>query len=253
MTTKLICPECAHENEPERVYCHSCGARLDRSALTSGKSPEESFSETRRRVRNMFDPTGVKIRFWFFRTAKLILGACALAAAIQMISAPDVPPPVKPLLLISQLNLELENAVTYHRPPRLQYSEDQVNAYLAYALKSKQSALNKPFLEFQRAIAGFEENQITLTAERSLFGWSLYSSASYGVALRDGNIIASNKGGAIGRVPIHPQVMGLIDIIFADLRSALERERKLVMKMGGIEVHPKTIILTAPETPAPAQ
>ena len=31
--TKLICPECQHENEPERMYCHSCGARLDRSKL----------------------------------------------------------------------------------------------------------------------------------------------------------------------------------------------------------------------------
>jgi hypothetical protein len=225
MMNKLVCPECGHENELERIYCHSCGARLDRSALTTGKSPGEQFNETRRRVRNMFDPTGVKIRFWFFRTAKLILGACAVATVIQMLLPPDVPPPVKPLLLPSQLNLELENAVNNHRPPRLQYSEEQVNAYLAYTLKSKQSALNKPFLEFKRAIVGFDEGQVKLTAERSLFGLPLYSSASYAVTVRDGNIAASNNGGDIGRIPIHPQAMRFIDVIFADLWSALERER----------------------------
>ena len=30
---KLVCPECQRQNEPERIYCHDCGARLDRSAL----------------------------------------------------------------------------------------------------------------------------------------------------------------------------------------------------------------------------
>ena len=29
----LICPECRCENDPKRIYCHDCGARLDRSVL----------------------------------------------------------------------------------------------------------------------------------------------------------------------------------------------------------------------------
>jgi hypothetical protein len=251
--TKLACPECGHENEPERVYCHNCGARLERSTLGPGKSREEAVQETRRRVRNLFDPTRVKIRFWFFRTAKLVLGACAAAALIQILSSPDLPPPVKPLLLLSQLNLELENAATYHRPAQLQYSEDQVNAYLAYALKSKQSSLNKPLLEFKRAVVGFNEGQINLTTERSLFGLSLYSSAFYGVTLHDGQIVATNKGGSIGRIPVHPQAMRFGDAIFADVWSALERERKLISKMGAIEFHPKTVALAAPAPAASTQ
>ena len=72
--TKLVCPECRHENEPERVYCHSCGAKLDRSAVTVRKEP---VKDTRQRVRKMFDPQRARIRFLFFKTSKLILGACA--------------------------------------------------------------------------------------------------------------------------------------------------------------------------------
>src|SRR6516225_2034765 len=30
---QLTCPDCQRENEAERIYCHDCGARLDRSAL----------------------------------------------------------------------------------------------------------------------------------------------------------------------------------------------------------------------------
>lgn len=246
--TKLACPECGHDNEPERVYCHSCGARLERSGVAIGKSREETFHETRRRVRSIFDPTGVKIRFWFFRTAKLILAACAAAAVIEMISPPDVPPPVKSSLLLSPIALELENAVTYHRPAQLQYSEDQVNAHLAYALKNKRAALDKPLLEFKRAIVRLEEGRLKLTTERSLFGVSLYSSVSYLVTLREGHTTATPNAGSIGRVPIHPQLMRLVDGIFADVWAALDRERKLVARMASIEVHSKRVVLN---TPAP--
>ncbi len=243
---KLVCSECGHENEPERIYCHNCGVRLDRSAVVPAKSTKEGMKETQRRVRNLFDPTRVKIRFWFFRTAKVILGACATAALIQMISAPDVPPPVKPLLLPSQINFELENAINYHRPQQIQFTEEQVNAYLSNALKTKQSSLDKPLLDFKRAVIGFREGDVTVTAERAFFGFSLYSSSSYKVALREGKLVASNNGGAIGRIPVHAGVMRFIDVIFADVWSALDRERKLVVKMGAIEFHSKSVLLTAP-------
>jgi hypothetical protein len=243
---KLACAECGHENEPERIYCHSCGARLDRSAVIPIKSRQEGLKETQRRVRRIFDPTRVKVRFWFFRTAKLVLGACETAAVIQMVSAPDVPPPTKPLMLPSQLGFDLENAVNYHRPPQLQYSQEQINAYLAHALKLKQSSLDKPLLDFRRVVVGFAEGEVKLTAERAFFGFSLYSGTSYKVRLQDGKVVASNNGGSIGRIPVHPMLMNVLDVMFADVWSGLERERKLVSKMSAIEFHPNSVLLTAP-------
>ena len=117
---KLICPECQHENEAERIYCHDCGARLDRSAVGSRISQKEGIDETRRRVRKLFDPTALKIRLRFFRIAKLILGAVALAALIQMILPPDVPQPTKTGLALSQINFDLENAIAHRGPTQLQ-------------------------------------------------------------------------------------------------------------------------------------
>jgi len=38
----------------------------------------------------------------------------------------------------------------------------------------------------------------------------------------------------------------VMDSIFADLWSALERERKLVAKMSAIEFHEKSVLLSAP-------
>lgn len=248
---KLVCPECQRDNEPERIYCHHCGARLDRSAIASRGSPKENLKDTQRRVRNLFDPKGLKLRLQFFRICKLILGAFVVAAVVQMLLPPDLPPaPSKEGVGISQINFDLENAVTHHAAAQLQYTDDQVNDHLRYVLKNKQSILNKPFIEFRRAVVEFGEGLFTVTIERSLYNFSVYTSSSYAVRVGDAKPVISSKGGKIGRLPVHPAIMQFGDIIFADLWSALDREHRLVAKMGAIEFHPKNVVLTAP---VPAQ
>ena len=137
-----------------------------------------------------------------------------------------------------------------HQPAQLQFSEDQVNAYLASALKTKQTALDKPLLEFRRAVAAFREGACTITQERSVFGFSLYSSCGYSVSLNEGKIVTAGRGGSIGRMPIHPKLMEYADVIFADIWMALERDIKLVAKFNSIEFHDKSAVLTLT---APAQ
>jgi hypothetical protein len=39
--TKLACTECQHQNEVQRIYCHNCGAKLDRSALLETRPKED--------------------------------------------------------------------------------------------------------------------------------------------------------------------------------------------------------------------
>ena len=239
----LVCPECRRENEPERIYCHDCGARLDRTALAKVAPKGEDANETRRRLKMMLDPQRAKMRLMFFRISKLILGAFATAALIQMVLPPDVPPRPKSGDFPPQINLDLENAALNHNVAPLQYTEAQVNAYLLSALKSKQAALNK-VLTFERAIVKFDENICRITAERSLFGFSIFTATSSRVTLQDGKLTATNNGGSIGRLPIHPLLMKYADPLFADLWGALDRERKSVAKMAAIEFRPQAVVLT---------
>ena len=245
--TKLLCPECRRENEPERIYCHDCGAKLDRSKVISSKPADERVKE-RKRLRNMFDARRAKLRFLFFKLSKLILGACVAAAVIQMILPPDVPPQNKELLSLSQIGLEIETAVTYHRPNQLQYTEDQVNEYLSSTLKGKRKMLNKPFIDFNRGFVRLEEGKCDITVERAIFGYSIFTSTSLAVQLADGKFNVSSKGGAIGRLPVHPQVMDYLNIIFADVWSALDRERKLITKADAMEFHDKSVVIVTAAT-----
>jgi hypothetical protein len=241
--TKLICPECQRENELERIFCHGCGARLDRSALVVPKTAEENLEQAHRRVQQMFNPDPRRLRRMFFTFCKLTLAAFLTAALVQMILPPEVPPATQTVALPAQINFDLENAILYHR--ELQYSQEQVNGYLAYALKSKQNSLSKPLLSFKRALVTFGEGTCTIMAERSFFSYPLYQGAMYGVNVAEGKIVASAKGGFVGRLPIHPAIMRYADIIFADLWSALTRERKLVAQMGKVEFHQGNVLLGA--------
>ena len=239
---KLVCPECQRQNEPERIYCHDCGARLDRSALAKVAPKLEDPKETQRRLKNLLHPRWLRIRLMFFKISKVILGSCALAVLIQMLLPPnDLPERVKDLEL-QQINLDLEKATTGHNAAPLQYSDMQVNAYLANVGRSKKAILNK-YLQFERAVAKFDEGGCRITVERSLLGFSVFHSISYNVTLQNGTLTASNIGGSIGRMPIHPMIMKFGDILFTDLWTALDHEKRSVSKMGAIGLHPQIVVL----------
>jgi hypothetical protein len=239
---KLICPECRRENEAERIYCHDCGARLDRTALAKEPPKGEDVKETQRRLKTLLDPGRLKMRLMFFKVSKLILGALVAAAIVQMILPPDLPAPAKTGEFPPQIGLDLENAAMNHGQAPLQYTEAQVNAYLGNALKSKKAALSS-VMQFERGVVAFDESVCRITAERSLFGFSFFTTTSTKVTLQDGKVIASNNGGKIGRLPIHPLIMKYADPLFADLWAALDRERKSVAKMNAIEFHQHAVVL----------
>ena len=80
--------------------------------------------------------------------------------------------------MTTQINLDLENAAMDPRlAAPLRYSEEQVNAYLSYTLKSKQKVLSS-YLQFERVVVAFEEGVCRVTAERSLGGYSVFTTSA---------------------------------------------------------------------------
>lgn len=240
-TTKVICTECRHENEPQRIYCHNCGERLDRSGVVTQKKVDDAADAHRRLQKMMKRPS--RTRQNIFVACKLMLAAVATAGLVQMILPPEFPAPIK-ISAPVQMDLELENALL--KSAVLTYSQQDVNAYLTYRLAGKKKVLNKPMLDFDRAAVVFKEGRCVIGWERSCFGYPLYSLSSYRVDMTAGKISSVNNGGWIGRMPIHPALMKFADIIFADLRSALDRERKLLTKMDSVAFHDGSVTITPP-------
>lgn len=241
---KLVCPECRRENEPERIYCHDCGARLDRSALAKAPPKEEDPAATHKRVKALFEARGLKARTRFFQISKLVLSALTTAAVIQMIRPADVPEAPKAEMMPRQISLDLESAAMDPRSPALSYTQPEVNAYLAYTLKSKRAALSK-VLQFERAVADLEEGYFDVTVERSLLGFSLFTTGSFTANLQTGTLMIAARGGRLGRLPVHPALMKLSSpYLFGDLVTVFDRERKTITKLGAVELHPQSVVFS---------
>jgi hypothetical protein len=239
---QLTCPECQRENEAERIYCHDCGARLDRSALANRKTAKmETAEELHKRMRGMFSHRRIKAQLAFFKTVKIILAALAAAALVVILIPPDVPPAVKTETLPPQINLSLETLTESRQPQTMQFSEGDVNAYLANAMKHKKEKLEHPLLDFERAILEFTEGNCRVTMERSIFGYSIFTSGNYDVQVKDGKITATPKSAAIGRMPIHPSALPYAGFLFSDAVAAMDREHKLLNKIGSIQLHDKMV------------
>jgi hypothetical protein len=238
-TAKLTCAECRYENEAERIYCHNCGERLDRTAVVAKKKVDNA-QETHRRLRKLLQGPS-RTRRNLVTAGKLVLAAAAAAGLIQMILPPEFPAAVKVTSPV-QIDLELENAIRRSLP--LNYTENDINAYLIYRLAGKKKALDKPLLNFDRAAVVFKEGVCTFGWERSILGYPIYSRVSFRVDQGAKQISLIKTGGWIGRLPIHPLVMRYGDIIFKDVWTALDRERKLVMKMNSVAFHDGSVAIT---------
>jgi transcription initiation factor TFIIIB Brf1 subunit/transcription initiation factor TFIIB len=241
----LTCPECRHENEIERIYCHSCGARLDRSAVSARKMPKtEAPEQVHKRLRGMFDQRKARIRSFVLNGLKLMLAAGVAATVAQILMSPGVPPAKKSDSFPPQINMDLEMMTQYRRPPWLRYSEEAVNGFIGNALKNKKEKLNHPLIDFKRAILSFGEGSFHVTVERSIFGYSIYTAGIY-AAGGDGKTISA-AGGSIGRLPIHPALMKYAGFLFGDIANALQQQTKQIARVGSIEFHDKEIVFNAP-------
>jgi hypothetical protein len=244
MMTKLACPDCQHENEPERIYCHNCGARLDRSAVVKEKVAEgESDAGTQKHLKKMFDPgrgRGIRVAV---KLGKMLLGALCLAVLIELILPPEFPPEPKNYSFAPMINMDMVSAISSRQPSQLTYNEEQINSYFASNLRRRDSPAKEGYFPLRRVVAKFQEGTCEINIQRQFYGLSIYSGCTYRVQIENGKIIGSATGGYIGRIPIHPQLMKYADTLLQKAWASLARERNSVAKLAGIEFHPQSVTL----------
>jgi len=242
--TNLICPDCQHENELERIYCHSCGARLDRSKLSSAAVPlGDPDVKAQEHLKKLFRGGQGNVKRAALKLAKVVFGALGVAALIVMALPPDLPPASKSYSFAPMINMDLVSATSNHQGASLVYDEEQVNSYIASSLRRKDSPADQGYFPLRRVMVRFEEGMCGISAERQLLGYSIYSGSSYRVKIDNGKIISTNTSGYIGRMPIHPALMKYADILLQKAWDSLARERSSVAKLASIEFHPQSVTL----------
>ena len=240
----LTCSQCGFANETERVYCHNCGAKLDRSLLPkAGEASKESVEKARKRVRKMTNPGQSSVTRELKTLANVIVYAVLAAFIIGFIREPEGVPPVKGgELSLRMVGSEIAEALESPQARALQFTDGEVSNYFKSALKSKTAGLI-PGVKFERAFAKFEPGNVYVGLQQSVAGYPLYSGARYQIGVKDGQFFARNVGGNFGRIAVHPDLMRHLGIVFQPLWKPLKREHDQMKSMQRVEAMKGSIIL----------
>ena len=238
----LTCSQCGFANEAERVYCHNCGAKLDRSLLPKAEEADkESIDKTRKRVKKMTNPGGSNVVRELKALANVLVWAALVALIVGFVRVPDGLPPAKSDdLSLRMIGSELAEAAESLQPRTLIITEAEANSYLRTSLKSKGSGWI-PGAKFERAFVKFERENVYAGLEQSLFGFPLHSGARYHIGVKDGKFFAESAGGNLGRIAIHPALMKYASAAFQPLWKALKRENDQVQGMQNVVVDKERI------------
>lgn len=250
---KIKCTECGYENEPERVYCHKCGVKLDRSLLP--KEPDKPDpGKVRKQVKRLTQPnSGFFVGFWKKLFATL-LWAVIVAALIQIVRPPkDVPemPDANSVTAAQPISLILEDAILKGNGTPIHLKAKDINDYLFENLHSKGAGALNDYVKFARAFVVPRDGALAITVQNSVFEFPIYATTFYSLQIKeDGSgLEAENLGGQFGRLPVHPLLMPYLNLPTKNLWNAMKREKRLMDQLASVEVTKDGIVLTPSTEP----
>jgi hypothetical protein len=245
----LPCEQCGYANEPERVYCHNCGSKLDRSLLPkSAQTAQEKPEKVRKKVEKMTNPkSGV---FWREIKAliKVVFFSALVAVIILLLQKPADIPVVKKGQIGRMVRSDMMEALGSPTPVRVSFSDEDINQYLLQTLKPKDTAV--PGIQLVHAYAACKPGVLRIYAEQSTLGYPTFSRIDYRLEVKNGKFTTTVVGGGFGKLAIDPQLMQYCDYAFGTLWTSLDREHKQMDKMSTVSVQDGHIDFVTKGAPA---
>ena len=246
--TTISCTQCGYENELQRIYCHNCGVKLDRSSIPVEAPSAESLKKQQQHLKKMTHP----YNGFFVGGKRLLLNtvllAIIVASVIQAVRPPENAPERKKraeLVDAPQIVLILGDAIATHATRSFLISEADANAYLGTMVKPTKMELpwSDDALKFERVFVSFEEKVCRIVQQYSFYDFPLYLTSCYRIEIKGGKLEALNLGGAIGRMPIHARLMQTPEISFQGVWKSLKNEKRLLDQMQTVEVHKGNVLV----------
>jgi len=231
----LPCSHCGFVNEAERVYCHNCGSKLDRSLLPQhSETGEDSPENARKRISKITNP---KAGFAFHEVKtflKVEIYAAIVAVLFVISQPPEGVPEVKKESLQRMINSDMMEAMESPQPRLISFTEDEVNQYLKKNVKTRETMV--PWVEVSRAYAGLTPGVIRMGMETSVVGYPIFTEIFIHPEVKGGKFTTTIVGGNLGRLAIDPRLMTYGDWLFQGTWEALKRERGQMDKMARVDV-----------------
>ncbi len=236
-TPTLPCEQCGYNNEPERVYCHNCGSKLDRSLLPkAAEKPQEDAQKAKKRIERMTNPRSNVIGREFKALVKVAFFSALIAALFLAFQKPDDMPELKKGEMMRLVSSDMMEALGSPTPARVSFTDNDINGYLKQPLNKPKDTM-VPGVQVVHAYVKCLPGVLRIYSEQSAFGFPTYSRIDFKLEVKDGKFMATVVGGAFGKLSIDPQLMQYADYAFGTLWDSLQRERKQMDKMLSVTVY----------------
>jgi len=233
----LPCSQCGFVNEAERVYCHNCGSKLDRSLLpTHEEKGGESQAKARKRIAKIANPKAGFLLDEIKTFFKVELSAVVVAALILIAQKPEGVPELQKGSIQRLINSDMMEALQSPKPSLVSFTEDEVNQHLKKNLKTRETII--PGIEVSRVYAAFTPGVIGMGTENSVFGYPIYAGIAFQVEIKGGKFTTSIIRGNLGRLAVDPRILQFPygELLFQGTWDALKRERAQMDRMEKVEV-----------------
>jgi hypothetical protein len=244
--SNLVCKECGHVNETERIYCHGCGAKLDRTVILAQQEKLTiSRKEKQRRLKKMMTPGGGSIFKKFEMLVQVLAWALLTALVIQIARPPDGIPPMPKkgeVIQLPQLGDDLERLTAAPAGQGFIFREADINTFLLKKTFRKVPAWFTNLIPLRRTFVNLGDGQARLTVQADLAGYQLYLGIT-AQPNKDPKNPVSWVGLNFGRVALPPIVAPYAAMGLPILMDSVKRERELLGKLGTPEISKGQVIL----------
>lgn len=240
----VTCPKCGYDNELGRIFCHSCGTKLN---LTEIKSPSQGGKSLRKKK-----PGSPLIRL-IRRTVAIAIPVALILIIYLAVQVPGVRPistSNEDLISADKKHAELDDLATQKQARTIRITEAELNAFIETLGFEKSEA--KTF-EVMPTRLQFELGDGVVTATfigKLHLGGSLdkqvYLSYTGVPTIDDGTFVFKPVAGSLGALPINPWILkatGLFDHYYGRVFSKLDHEKQELGSLSSISVTPKEVVL----------
>jgi hypothetical protein len=234
----ITCAACQHQNEPERVYCHNCGQKLDRSLVpqaTQAAAAAGEAEQNRKRVQKMMSVNRGKTMRDVKTAAKILVFAATVAAVVQFFRKPEDVTVAKMDAIPDRLLGEAWPGMMAHPGAiTIQFTENDVNYFLAKSVKAKDGFV--PGTKFLRTYVKLTPGSIKVAVERDLWGLKVYSSMTFAPVAKDGGVKFNVIGVHFGRLGFHPILKSIGGLAVGAVGDAFAKELKELPRLADVQV-----------------
>jgi hypothetical protein len=240
----VICQKCGYDNELGRIFCHSCGTKLN---LTEIKAPSQGGKSLKKKKAGGAGRT-------LFRIINFVL----IAALVTVVCLAVQVPPLRPITIThedqdsaDQKRFAVDELLGAKKPRMITVSEAELNAFIESLGFSKTAPRS---LEVVPTRLQLELGNGVVTA---IFIGRLQLAGSVAVPIclsytgvptvESGQFVFKRVGGSMGALPITPWILektGVFDHYYAKVFGNLGQEKQVLGTLSSISVSPKEAVLT---------